>query len=102
MKAVVAAFNQEKALVGAFSVITTLRMELFEALLQAFQELRSLHPDKRLVLVLVDVTLEQLQRERAGRVRHLLHPLNTVLDDSIGCAIWFAARGRGHDRSSGT
>ena len=34
MKAVVAAFNQEKALVvGAFSVITNLRMEVFEALL---------------------------------------------------------------------
>ena len=33
MKAVVAAFNQKKALVGAFSVITNLRMELFEALL---------------------------------------------------------------------
>ena len=33
MKAVVAAFNQEKALVGAFSVITNLWMELFEALL---------------------------------------------------------------------
>ena len=32
MKGVVAAFNQEKALVGAFSVITDLRMELFEAL----------------------------------------------------------------------
>ena len=32
MKAVVAAFNQEKALVGAFSVITKLRMELFQAL----------------------------------------------------------------------
>ena len=32
MKAVVAAFNQEKALVGAFSEITNLRMELFEAL----------------------------------------------------------------------
>ena len=31
-KAVVAAFIQEKALVGAFSVITNLRMELFEAL----------------------------------------------------------------------
>ena len=27
------AFNQEKALEGAFSVITNLRMELFEALL---------------------------------------------------------------------
>ena len=35
MKAVVAAFNQEKALVGAFSVITNLRMELFEALVQS-------------------------------------------------------------------
>ena len=35
MKAVVAAFNQEKALVGAFSVITNLRMQLFEALQQA-------------------------------------------------------------------
>ena len=33
MKAVVAAFNQEKALVGAFSVITNLRMELFQELM---------------------------------------------------------------------
>ena len=32
MKVLVAAFNQEKALVGAFSVITNLRMDLFEAL----------------------------------------------------------------------
>ena len=32
MKAVVAACNQEKALVGAFSVITNLRMDIFEAL----------------------------------------------------------------------
>ena len=35
MKAVVAPFNQEKALVGAFSVITNLRMELFGALVAA-------------------------------------------------------------------
>ena len=35
VKAVVAAFNQEKALVGAFSVITNLRMQLFEAMLEA-------------------------------------------------------------------
>ena len=38
MKAVVAAFNQEKALVGAFSVITNLRMELFEALLSTHRD----------------------------------------------------------------
>ena len=35
MNAVVATFNQEKALVGAFSVITNLRMELFQALLSS-------------------------------------------------------------------
>ena len=33
MKVVVATFNQEKALVGAFSVIMNLRKDLFEALL---------------------------------------------------------------------
>ena len=38
MKAVVAAFNQEKALVGAFSVITNLRMELFQALAATRQQ----------------------------------------------------------------
>ena len=32
MKVLEGAFNQEKALVGAFSVITNLRMQLFEAL----------------------------------------------------------------------
>ena len=35
MKAVVATFNQEKALVGAFSVNTDLRMDLFEALVRS-------------------------------------------------------------------
>ena len=34
MKALVGAFNQEKALIGAFSAITNLRMELFQALLE--------------------------------------------------------------------
>ena len=39
VKAVVAAFNQEKALVGAFSVITNLRMDLLEALLSRLVQL---------------------------------------------------------------
>ena len=43
MKAVVAAFNQEKALVGAFSVLTNLRMELFQALNQEDGQLRLSH-----------------------------------------------------------
>ena len=47
MKAVVAAFNQEKALVGAFSVITNLRMELFQALSQVRGDLRGVGGDER-------------------------------------------------------
>ena len=37
MKALVGAFNQEKALVGTFSVITNLRMQLFEALAEVLR-----------------------------------------------------------------
>ena len=49
MKAVVAAFNQEKALVGAFSVITNLRMELFEALISTPHSTEPLIPMVRLI-----------------------------------------------------
>ncbi|KAL8586123.1 Asparagine synthetase domain-containing protein 1 [Nucella lapillus] len=36
-----------------------------------------------------------LRKHRSERVRHLVYPLATVLDDSIGCALWFAAGARG-------
>ena len=58
-------------------------------------ELRSLNPSRDFNLVLIDVTKEELVRERSSRIRDLLYPLETVLDDSIGCAVWFAARARG-------
>ena len=32
---------------------------------------------------------------RSDYITHLVYPLETVLDDSIGCALWFAARGEG-------
>ena len=32
---------------------------------------------------------------RSEHIQYLVYPLNTVLDDSIGCAVWFAARGQG-------
>ncbi|KAK3092028.1 hypothetical protein FSP39_024533 [Pinctada imbricata] len=32
---------------------------------------------------------------RSTDIRHLVYPLETVLDDSIGSAVWFAARGHG-------
>lgn len=59
------------------------------------EELRRLNPGRRWNFVEIDVTLEELQEMRRERIRHLVHPLDTVLDDSIGCAVWFAARGAG-------
>ena len=69
--------------------------------LQGYQELLALHPSREIHFIEVDVTLQELQAVRAERVRDLLHPLNTVLDDSIGCAVWLAGRGRGRDFTTG-
>ena len=52
MKAVVAAFNQEKALVGAFSVITNIRMELFQALAGAESPKTGVQTVWRLVIII--------------------------------------------------
>ena len=59
MKAVVAAFNQEKALVGAFSVLANLRMELLQALTPAlssslqWENVLELRTNKQNVLTLI-------------------------------------------------
>ena len=60
MKAVVAAFNQEKAIVGAFSVIRNLRMDIFEALPLA-----------------VTVVISVLTGERISSAQHLTLSLHT-------------------------
>ncbi|XP_062861913.1 asparagine synthetase domain-containing protein 1 [Trichomycterus rosablanca] len=59
------------------------------------QELKDLNPARRWNFVEINVTQDELKGMRARHVRHLVHPLDTVLDDSIGCAVWFAARGTG-------
>ena len=41
MKVVIAAFNQEKALVGTFSLITNLQMKLFGALMNKLHTIMS-------------------------------------------------------------
>lgn len=41
------------------------------------------------------MTEEELSLEREKIIRHLVAPLASVLDDSIGCALWFAGRGQG-------
>ena len=61
MKAVVAAFNQEKVLVGAFFAITNLQMDLYQALLVTCrgEVVGGVHVCAD-VLVVADVVLQQL------------------------------------------
>ena len=94
MKAVVAAFNQEKALVGAFSVITNLRMEIFEALIAGHLsdegEERGGEVDRAVVingLVHADQLLEgesvrALAAEPEGRVHVLQHVVHLRVVDA--------------------
>ena len=57
--------------------------------------LKELNPRRQWNLILVNVQEKEAELSRERHFRHLVYPLQTVLDDSIGCALWFAARGRG-------
>lgn len=43
----------------------------------------------------MNITIEQLKSSRQKTIADLIYPLNSILDDSLGCALWFAARGHG-------
>ncbi|CAL1289271.1 unnamed protein product, partial [Larinioides sclopetarius] len=57
--------------------------------------LRKICPNRTWNFVEVNITEEDLINERRDTISHLLRPSCTVLDDSIGCALWFASRGKG-------
>ncbi|XP_063615038.1 asparagine synthetase domain-containing protein 1-like [Penaeus indicus] len=60
-----------------------------------WQQLTEIRPGRRWNFVEIDVTGEELARQRELTISHLVAPLNSVLDDSIGCALWFGGRGEG-------
>ncbi|XP_004426783.1 PREDICTED: asparagine synthetase domain-containing protein 1 [Ceratotherium simum simum] len=59
------------------------------------KELQAANPSRVWNFVEINVSLEELQKLRTTQICHLVQPLDTVLDDSIGCAVWFASRGVG-------
>ena len=85
MKAVVAAFNQEKALVGAFSVITNLRMQHFEALVFTPQHVAGGHCMNHPVLCNYVATSHQHQPGPA-KVTLLQAALVTVVTSAQHCS----------------
>ncbi|NXE18878.1 ASND1 protein, partial [Ardeotis kori] len=65
------------------------------------KELQGINPSRTWNFVEINVTLEELKKMRQQCINHLIYPLDTVLDDSIGCAIWFASRGEGFISNQG-
>ncbi|XP_007888327.2 asparagine synthetase domain-containing protein 1 [Callorhinchus milii] len=63
--------------------------------LSGLKELQAINPSRMWNFVEINIDLEELKEMRRQRICHLVQPLDTVLDDSIGCAVWFAARGVG-------
>lgn len=62
--------------------------------LQSLAELRDLRPMRKWNFLEINVTREELDEARSAHIADLLFPLNTILDDSLGCALWFASRGK--------
>lgn len=61
--------------------------------LQTLKELKRLRPEREWNFLEVNVTQDELNEKRTGHIADLIYPLNSVLDDSLGCALWFASRG---------
>ncbi|KAL1456186.1 hypothetical protein WDU94_000933 [Cyamophila willieti] len=61
----------------------------------SLRELTSLCPERQWNFVEINITRKELEEERSKNIKDVIYPLETVLDDSLGCAVWFAARGRG-------
>ncbi|XP_076644419.1 asparagine synthetase domain-containing protein 1 [Halictus rubicundus] len=62
---------------------------------QTFLELLNICPNRKWNFVEVNITQSELQKYRSSRICHLLYPLCTILDESLGCAVWFASRATG-------
>ncbi len=68
--------------------------------ISGLESLKELNKNRKWNFVEINVTLEELRQERDSLIKNLLYPHVTVLDDSIGCALWFASRGQGFIRDN--
>ncbi|XP_014292257.1 asparagine synthetase domain-containing protein 1 [Halyomorpha halys] len=62
---------------------------------RTLEELKLLCPKRCWNFVEINISQEELKHERHNHIVYLIYPLSSVLDDSLGCAVWFAARGKG-------
>ncbi|XP_044585168.1 asparagine synthetase domain-containing protein 1, partial [Cotesia glomerata] len=62
---------------------------------QAFKELQKLYPNRNWNFIETNVSRKELEDCCENIISHLIYPLKTILDESLGCAVWFASRGSG-------
>ncbi|XP_050423030.1 asparagine synthetase domain-containing protein CG17486 [Adelges cooleyi] len=63
--------------------------------LNTLEELKKLCPTRCWNLIELNISYSELKQKRLETIRHLIYPLKTILDDSLGCSLWFASRGIG-------
>ncbi|XP_037036916.1 asparagine synthetase domain-containing protein CG17486 [Bradysia coprophila] len=62
---------------------------------QTLKELTELCPNRKWNLIEVNVTREELKEALKEKISDLCYPLNSILDESLGAALWFAASSKG-------
>lgn len=63
------------------------------------KELKILFPRRQWNLVEVNICRESLENQIQSHIKHLLFPLKTVLDESLGSVFWFASKGESENGS---
>lgn len=62
---------------------------------ETLKELEKICPDRVWNLVEINVDRKELNEILVEKIVNLVHPLVSILDESLGGALWFAARGSG-------
>ncbi|XP_021185992.3 asparagine synthetase domain-containing protein CG17486 isoform X2 [Helicoverpa armigera] len=67
---------------------------------QSLQELQKLCPTRKWVFREVNIPKEEVEKYQENVIGDLIYPRKTILDESLGTALWFAARGQSSLESS--
>lgn len=64
------------------------------------KELQQLFPERSWSLVEINVPRDDLQNSLENHLKHLIYPLKTVLDESLGSVFWYASKGESSEYKS--
>lgn len=67
---------------------------------ETFEELKKLDTNRRWNLISVNVSSKLLKKQTRYTLRHLIYPLQKIIDVDLGAAFWFASQSAGVLRTS--